>query len=216
MPVRVLLIDDHDVVRAGLSNLLQRQHNAEIVGEASDGRKAVELVQQLSPDVVLMDIAMPGLNGLEATRQIRAADTGAKVIILSMHSDTQYVIEVLKAGASGYLLKNSVGQHLPLALKAAMDGKVYLSPEITGVVVDNVLRHTPAENRAIDVLTSREREVLQLLAEGKTSKEIATDLFISAKTVESHRAQIMEKLKLRTVAELTKFAIREGLTDLGS
>ena len=213
--IRIILADDHDVVRAGLRGVLDRLPNVEVVGEADNGRAAVDLARSLVPSLVLMDIAMPDMNGLEATRQIVALDMGIKVLILSMHSSRQFVSEVLKAGASGYVLKNTASREVPQADTAIADGKIYLSPAIAEVVVEDYVRHVPGPGQAaFTSLSAREREVLQLLAEGKTSKEIASALHLSAKTIESHRAQIMDKLGLRTVAELTKFAIREGLTSL--
>ena len=213
--IRILLADDHDVVRAGIRGVLERIPGVEIVGEADNGRTLIDLARQLTPNLVLTDIAMPDLNGLEATRQIVGLDAGIRVIVLSMHSSRQFVSEVLKAGASAYILKNTASREVPLAVSAAMDGKVYLSPGVADVVVEDYVRHVPDPGRAaFSTLSAREREVLQLLAEGKTSKEIGLALHVSAKTVESHRAQIMDKLGLRTVAELTKFAIREGLTSL--
>jgi DNA-binding NarL/FixJ family response regulator len=212
---RIVLADDHDVVRAGIRGILERHAGAEVVGEAANGRAAVEAARDLHPHVVVMDIAMPELNGLEATRQIVAADAGVKVIILSMHSSRQFVSEALKAGAHGYLLKNNAMHELSPAVDAVAAGKVYLSPSIAELVVEDYIRHVPATGQiAFSALSQREREVLQLLAEGKTSREIALSLNLGAKTVESHRAQIMDKLGIRTVAELTKFAIREGLTPL--
>jgi DNA-binding NarL/FixJ family response regulator len=213
--IRIVLADDHDVVRAGIRGVLERIPGVEVVGEADNGRTLIDLARQLTPNLVLTDIAMPDLNGLEATRQIVGFDAGIRVIVLSMHSSRQFVSEVLKAGASGYILKNTASREAPLAVSAAMDGKIYLSPGVADVVVEDYVRHVPDPGRAaFSTLSAREREVLQLLAEGKTSKEIGLALHVSAKTVESHRAQIMDKLGLRTVAELTKFAVREGLTSL--
>jgi len=213
--IRIVLADDHDVVRAGIRGVLERQKETEVVGEASDGREAVALARSLKPDIIVMDIAMPELNGLEATRQIVAADIGVKVLILSMHSSRQFVSEVLKAGAAGYLLKNGALREMAPAITAVTAGKVYLSPGVAEVVVEDYVRHVPATGQvAFNTLSAREREVLQLLAEGKTSKEIANSLSLSVKTIESHRAQIMVKLGIHTVAELTKFAVREGLTPL--
>jgi DNA-binding NarL/FixJ family response regulator len=213
--IRIVLADDHDVVRAGIRGILERDAELEVVGEAPNGRSAIDLARDLRPHVVVMDIAMPDLNGLEATRQIVAADPGIKVIILSMHSSRQFVGEALKAGACGYLLKNNAVHELPPAVRSVASGKVYLSPAVADVVIEDYIRHVPDTGRkAFSALSQREREVLQLLAEGKTSKEIALALNVGQKTVESHRAQIMDKLGIRTVAELTKFAIREGLTPL--
>ena len=212
---RVLLVDDHDVVRAGVRTVLERMPEVEVVGEAQNGREALELARRLQPDLVLMDIAMPDLNGVEAARQMLAAGgVETRVVALSMHSDRQFVGEMLKAGASGYLLKNSVGQHLPPAIRAVRAGKVYLSPEVHDVIVEDYVRHAPGRNSVVETLSAREREVLQLLAEGKQNKEIAARLNIAVKTVETHRAQLMAKLKVHSVAELTKIAIREGLTSL--
>jgi DNA-binding NarL/FixJ family response regulator len=211
-PIRIVLADDHDVVRAGIRGILAKQTNVEVVGEASNGREALQMARDLQPNIIVMDIAMPELNGLEATRQIVAAQVDVKVLILSMHSSRQFVSEVLKAGASGYLLKNNALRELPIAINAVANGKVYLSPGVAELVVEDYVRHVPATGFA--TLSAREREVLQLLAEGKTSKEIANSLTVSVKTVESHRSQIMDKLGIRTVAELTKFAVREGLTPL--
>jgi DNA-binding NarL/FixJ family response regulator len=213
--IRIVLADDHDVVRAGIRGVLERIPGVEIVGETDNGRTLIDLARDLTPNLVLTDIAMPDLNGLEATRQIVALDLGVRVLVLSMHSSRQFVSEVLKAGASAYILKNNASREVPLAVHAAMDGKIFLSPGVADVVVEDYVRHVPDPGRAaFGTLSAREREVLQLLAEGKTSKEIGLALHVSAKTVESHRAQIMDKLGLRTVAELTKFAIREGLTSL--
>ena len=218
MKLRVLLVDDHEMIRAGVRSVLEKHADVEIVGEAGDGRAAVRLAARVKPDVVITDVSMPELNGIEATRQILAENPDVRVIILSMHGEGQHVTEALKAGASGYLLKNSAAEELGLAVGAVARGKVYLSPKVAQVVVDtHVRRAGPADPRscvALEKLSGREREVLQLIAEGKTNKEIAEVLYLSPKTVETHRAQLMNKLDIRTVADLTKFAIRQGLTPL--
>jgi len=215
MTIRIILADDHNVIRSGLRTLLEQQCNAEVVAEASDGRKAVQLTKELSPDIVIMDIGMAEMNGIEATRKITSDQSHVKVLALSMHSDKRFVLTMLKAGASGYLIKNCAVKELKHALNVIMDNHTYLSPSITGLVLDELV--TNQENVAIlnsPTLTAREREVLQLLAEGKSTKEIASELKVSISTVETHRRQIMEKLDLFSVAELTKYAIREGLTSL--
>lgn len=213
MTTRVLLVDDHEIFLEGLRGLLEKQHDLEVVGEAADGRAAVDMARELSPHLVVMDITMPGLNGIEATRSIIADDPGVKVIALSMHSTRRFVAEVLKAGASGYLLKESAVAELIVAIRAVMSGRAYLSPRITDVVVDDYMRHVPTDRGAsFAALTRREREVLQLVAEGRTTKEIAALLHVSVKTIEAHRGQVMEKLRIHSVAGLTKFAVSEGLT----
>lgn len=209
------MVDDHDLVRAGIRTVLERQSNVEVVGEAADGRSAMRLASELSPDLVLMDIGMPDLNGVDATREIAAEGSGTKVIALSMHIERRYVTDILRAGASGYVLKDSAATELGKAISAVLAGRVYLSPRVSELLVEDYVRRLPNEDdESCDRLTAKEREVLQLLAEGKTSKEIANALFQSPKTVESHRGSIMAKLGLRSVAELTKYAIREGLTSL--
>lgn len=216
MTRRVVLADDHEMMRAGLRSLLAKERELEVVGEASDGRQAVELVTQHAPDLAILDIGMPNLNGIEATRQIRATVPKTKVIALSMHASAQYVSRMLEAGASGYLLKDSAYEELLQAIKAVSSGNVYLGKGIAGVVVDDYVRRigaTPEVEAA--KLTAREREIAQLIAEGRSTKEIAGQLHVSVKTVETHRQHIMEKLKIDSVAELTKYAIREGLTELG-
>jgi DNA-binding NarL/FixJ family response regulator len=215
MTTRILLADDHQIVREGLRSLLQQHQDMEVIGEASDGRTAVAMSEQLEPDVVIMDVGMPDLNGIEATRQIVNREPGAKVVALSMHSDRRFMGEMLKAGAKGYLLKDGAFEELATAIRAVVSNKVYLSPKIADVVVDDFVRRIPgSEPNAFAKLTPREREVLQLMAEGRATKEIASDLKVSIKTVETHRRQIMEKLNIHSVAELTKYAIREGLTSL--
>lgn len=229
--MKVLLADDHRIVREGLKSLLNSQDDLEVIAEASDGRQAVEMARELNPDVVVMDVAMPLLNGIEATRQISGDGNGLKVVALSMHSDRRYVSEALKAGASGYVLKDGAFDELISAIRTVVAEKVYLSPRVAGVVVEDYVRRLPARGGdggahpgteeanharrgAFDALTPREREVLQLMAEGFATKEIAHRLHVSVKTVETHRRQIMEKLDMHSVAELTKYAIREGLTTL--
>jgi len=215
MSIRIVLADDHRITRQGLRSMLEQQDDMEVVGEAENGREAVALVRKMCPQVVIMDISMPDLNGMEATRQITATASGTKVIALSMHSDALYVTEMLKSGACGYLLKDCAFEELTTAIRAVVSGKTYLSPSISGVVVeDYVHRLSRSGERVSDVLTGREREVLQLLAEGKTTKQIALKLHISAKTVETHRRQIMDKLDIHSVAELTKYAVRKGFTSL--
>jgi len=215
MGVKVLLADDHKIVRDGLRTLLEKNAEVKVVGEAEDGRTAVQLAKKLSPDIVIMDVAMPDLNGIEATRQVVAEHPGIKVIAVSMHSDKRFVAEMLKAGASAYLSKDYAFDELEKVIRTVMANKIYLSPDISGVVVESYVRHTPKpESTAFSLLSDREREVLQLVAEGKTAKEIAEHLHVSIKTVETHRTNIMTKLNIHRVAELTKYAIREGLTTL--
>jgi len=212
---RILIADDHKITRQGLRSLLESDRELEVVAEAQNGREAVTLARQIEPDVIIMDVSMPDLNGVEATRRIISDNKNVKVIALSMHSDTLFVSEMLKSGAVGYLLKDCAFEELLQAIKTVIDGKTYLSPSISNVVVDDYL-HRLAKSHVleIDVLTDREREVLQLLAEGQSTKQIAIKLHVSAKTIETHRRQIMNKLDLHTVAELTKYAVRKGLTTL--
>jgi len=215
MSIRILLADDHKITRQGLRSLLDKQSDMEVVAEAEEGRTTVRLVRELLPDVVIMDVTMPDLNGMEAARQITREFGNVRIVALSMHSDSLFVTEMLKSGASGYLLKDCAFEELARAIRAVVAGKTYLSPSISGVVVDDYLhRLSKADFSGLDVLTSREREVLQLLAEGRSTKQIALKLHISVKTVETHRRQIMNKLDIHTVAELTKYAIRKGLTSL--
>ena len=217
MSIKGLLVDDHAIIREGLRSLLEKEPNMEVVADTDDGRKARNLVRELSPDVVIMDITMPGLNGIEATRQITTDSPHVKVIALSIHSKRRYVADMLSAGAAGYILKECLFDELVQAIKAVAAGGQYLSPRITDVVVsDYVKRLSAAPDSPAVALTSREREVLQLVAEGKPTKQIALALHVSTKTIEANRRQIMEKLNRYSVAELTKYAIREGLTTLES
>jgi DNA-binding NarL/FixJ family response regulator len=211
----VLIADDHKIMRDGLRAILEKQPSTTVVGEASDGHEAVALTRKLKPDVVVMDITMPGLNGIDATRQILAEVPQVRVVGLSMNSDRRYVLATLAAGASGYLLKNAASEELTRALAAVVAGQKYVSPLVADAVIDSAIRETaPAASPDAKALSMREREVLQLLAEGLTSKEIAAKLGIAVSTIETHRRQIMDKLSLRSIAELTKYAIREGLTSL--
>jgi DNA-binding NarL/FixJ family response regulator len=213
--LRVILADDHAIVREGLRAVLEKIGDVEVVGEADDGREAVELVRRLEPDIAIMDLSMPSLNGTDATRQIVDMGVGTRVIMMTMHADRHMVAETLKAGAMAYVLKNSAATELAEAVRAVMVGNVYLSPKVAGVVVENFVRRQPTDQGPkASLLTPREREVLQLLAEGRTSEEIAASVHVGVKTIETHRSQIMDKLGLRSIAELTKFAVREGLTPL--
>jgi DNA-binding NarL/FixJ family response regulator len=208
--IRILLADDHAVVRQGFKMILDAQADMEIVGEAANGRQAVDLAEQLRPDVVVMDVSMPELNGIEATRRLASSLPRARVVALSMHKDSVYVREILRAGARGYLLKDSGAADLVAAIRAVASGESYLSPAVSNAVLDDYRRHA---TNPIDLLTSREREVLQLLAEGKTNKEIAGVLNLSVYTVEAHRGRIMEKLNLHSIGELVLFAVRSGLIE---
>jgi len=210
---KILLADDHKIIRDGLRVLIERERGMSVIGDAETGLEAVAMATRLSPDIVVMDIGMPDLNGIEAARQISAIAPNVKVIGLSMHSDRRYVTEMLRAGAAGYLLKDSAFEELAQAIRAVVCGRIYLSPAIADTVVAAAIhRDTERGNTAYSQLTEREREVLQQLAEGKSTRAIAESLYVSVKTVETHRRHIMKKLKLRSVAALTKYAIREGLT----
>lgn len=208
--ITVLLADDHSVVRQGFRHILENEPDMEIIGEAGNGRETVELGTKLAPDVVVMDVAMPELNGIEATRRLMAASPRTRVLALSMHKDSVYVREILRAGARGYLLKDAFDQDLVNAVRAVAKGEGYLSPAIADAVLADYRQHV---TDPIDLLTSREREVLQLIAEGKTNKEIAGLLNLSVYTVDAHRGKIMEKLNLHSTGELVRFAVRKGLID---
>jgi DNA-binding NarL/FixJ family response regulator len=215
MSIRIMIADDHEIVRNGLRSLIEQELDMEVIAEADNGRNAVRLALELAPDVVIMDIAMPELNGIEATRQIITARPHIKVIALSMHADKRYVMEMLKAGASGYILKDNAYEELARAIRTALKNRTYLSPQVAETVIgDYVQLAQTASGSAFSLLSTREREVLQLLAEGNSTAQIAECLCISVKTVETYRQHIIEKLDIRSIAELTKYAIREGLTSL--
>ncbi|MHB9025431.1 MAG: response regulator [Armatimonadota bacterium] len=213
--IRILLVDDHQIIREGLKTLLERHADLRVVAEAEDGKMAVRLAQEVTPDVIVMDLGLPGLNGIEATRQIHASRPEARVVALSMHDETRFVMEMFKAGAKGYLIKSAAFNELVSAIRTVVADRPYLSPRLAGELMQEYICQLPAQHASgFSVLTGREREVLQLLAEGKTTKQIAASLELSLKTAESYRQQLMEKLNLHTVAELTKYAIREGITSL--
>lgn len=215
MSARILLADDHKIMRDGLRALLSSHPGLEVIAEAENGRMTVSLARELLPDVVIMDIGMPDLNGIDATRQIKAEFPRIKVIALSMHSDKRFVAQMFKAGASGYLLKDCAFEELTRAVQAVLANQTYLSPEITGPVIEDYVRQlAKADSSSFSVLTAREREILQLLAEGRSTRQIASALNVSVKTVETHRQQIMAKLDIHSVADLIKYAIREGITSL--
>ena len=215
MGIRILLADDHAIMQAGLRALLEKEPDMEVIAEAANGREAVKLSVELQPDVVVIDISMPDLNGVDATCQIIADMPDIRVLGLSMHSDEQFVWGMLRAGATGYLVKDCIPEELCHAIRAVYNNQTYLSPPIASIVTGQYVRD-PSETKMIEgtSLTQREREIVQLLAEGKTSKDIASDLNLSVRTVETHRRQIMNKLAITSVAQLTKFAIRHGLTSV--
>jgi len=215
MSTRVLLVDDHAIIREGLRSLLEKQPDMEVVADADDGRKAIELVRELAPDIVIMDVTMPGLNGIEATRLIAAELPDVKIVALSIHSQRRFVADMLSAGAVGYILKECLFDELLQAIGVVLSGGRYLSPKIAEVVVDDYVKHlSNISDSPLSALTGREREVLQLVAEGKSTKEIALELHVSTKTIEANRRQMMDKLGVNSIAELTKYAVREGLTTL--
>ena len=212
MSIRIVLADDHKMILAALRSLLEKEIDIAVVGEAEDGTALLELVERTAPDVVVVDVGMPGMNGIEATRRLLAARPLLKVIALSAYSDKRFVLEMLEAGAKGYLIKASAGDELPRAIRAIAQGQTYLCPEVAGTLVEAARGKSSREGNATAKLGRREREVLGLLAEGHISSEIAARMHIAASTVEVHRRNIMRKLDLHSVAELTKYAIREGLT----
>jgi DNA-binding NarL/FixJ family response regulator len=215
MSIRILLADDHKIMREGLRSWLEKQPDMEVVAEAEDGPRAVQLARQLLPDVVIMDITMPGLNGIVAARQIMAQAPDVKVIALSMHSDKRFVMEMLKTGASGYLLKECAFEELARAINAVVAGHTYLSPEITGLVIDAGRYYWgETEPTALSILSRRELEVIKLIAQGKGTRQVASALRLNTKTIESHRRRIFKKLGIDNVAELTLWAIREGLVTI--
>lgn len=215
MSIRVLIADDHGIVREGLRSLIGRQPDMEIVGEAEDGRKALELVRELEPDIVVMDISMPNLNGVDATRQIIREHPKVKVIALSMHSSSMFVADMIKAGASGYMLKDCLFDELADAIRTVNNGGAYLSPDVVSLVVgDYMNRLSGAGGLPLESLTDREREVLQLIGEGKNTKQIAQILHVSTKAIEANRRKIMEKLNSNSIADLVRWAILGGLTSL--
>lgn len=207
---RILLADDHAVVRQGFRMILSAQEDLEVVGEVANGKEAVEAADRLKPDIAVMDVSMPELNGIEATRRMAGVSPGTRVLALSMHKDSAYVREILRAGARGYLLKDSGESDLLQAVRAVARGEGFLSPAVSEAVLSDYRKHV---TNPLDLLTSREREVLQLIAEGKTNKEIANLLNLSVYTVEAHRGRVMEKLNLHSTGELVRFAVRNGLVD---
>jgi DNA-binding NarL/FixJ family response regulator len=215
MPIKVLLADDHKIILEGLNTLINNQAGMTVIGTASNGYEAVQLTEELSPDVVIMDITMPGLNGISATEKITSKSSNTKVIVLSIHNDKLYVIKAFQAGALGYLLKKSTFDELACAIQTVNSNSAYISSGITNIVIDNFVKSLTKDKCLLSsLLTKRETEVLGMIAEGKSTKNIASDLYVSIKTVESHRKNIMDKLEIHSIAELTKYAIREGLTSV--
>ena len=209
--IRVLLADDHALVRSGIRMILQTLDGVQVVADAQDGRAAIELVEALRPDIALLDISMPGLNGIETAARIRSRFPQTRVVILSMHAGEEYVSQALRAGASGYLLKDATPMELDLALRAVARGETYLSPRISGVVVEKYLRSAELAAGPLDAITPRQREILRLIAEGHSTKQMAALLDVSIKTVETHRALLMERLGIHDIAGLVRFAVRVGL-----
>jgi len=216
--VRLLVADDHKIFRQGIKKLLEEEPDLQVVGESADGRETVKKATELKPDIVLMDIAMANLNGLEATKQIKKVLPEVKVIMLTMHKNEEYVLQSFQAGASGYILKEGAVEELVSAIRSISADKSFLSPTVSKTLVDAYLRkmETGKTETPFDLLTDREREVLQLIAEGYTNREVAKQLFISVKTVEAHRAHIMQKLNIHDIAKLVKYAIQKGLVDLNA
>jgi len=215
LTINILLVDDHRLVRDGLRGLIEGQDGLAVIGEAATGLEAVELAQKLKPRVVVMDVSMPDMNGIEATRHIKTASDQSKVVALSMHSDRRFVLEMLKVGASGYILKDCAFEEMSRAIRLVADNHTYLSPAITDMVIEAYMNQDNDDTPSVfSALTAREREVLQLLAEGNNTKHIAQLCHVSAKTIETHRQHIMEKLDIDNMAALTKYAVREGLTTL--
>lgn len=214
--IKIILVDNHQLLREGLKTLLNQQPDMKVIAEADNGQEGLELVRKMSPQVVVMDVIMPNFNGIEATQRIRKEKKDVKVLALSVHSDIRYVVEMLRAGASGYILKDCAFNDLADSIRGIMKGEICLSPAISGKIVDDYLGFIGQEqgHAIAPSLTAREREVLQLIAEGKGTREIAEMLHLSTKTVEAHRQNIMKKLDIKTVAELTKYALREGITYL--
>lgn len=210
-PLRLLLADDHTVVRSGIRMLLQSFAGVEIVAEADGGQAALELVEKTAPDIALLDISMPDLSGIEVAALIRARFAQTRVVILSMHGSVEYVAQALQAGAAGYLLKDATPDELEMAIKVVARGETYLSPRVSGALVNKYVRPASSGPDRLDALSLRQREILQLIARGLSTKQIAVDLDVSIKTVETHRAQLMERLGIRDIAGLVRFAIRSGL-----
>ena len=215
MTIKIILADDHNVLREGLKSLLTQQEDFEVIGEADNGQEAVRLTKKLEPDIVVLDIGMPNMNGIQATEHIVAEVPDAKVLALSMQSNHQFVVKMLQAGASGYMLKDCAYEELISAVRDIIAGKFYLSKDVTGVVINNYINMVQAVDAAsLPTLTLRERETLQLIAEGKSTADTAKLLNVSTKTIETHRKNIMDKLDIHNIAELTKYAVREGLTSI--
>ncbi len=215
MAIRVILADDHNILRAGLKSLLQGSHDVEVIAESDNGRDTVALARELEPDIVVMDVAMPDMNGVDATRKIGQLAPQVRVLALSSHNDGAFVKGMLEAGARGYLLKDAATGELLTALEAVHKGQIYVSPSVTDTLVGDYLQRVKGDiGPDAQILSTREREVLQLVAEGKSSAQIAAALHLSDRTVETHRKRIMDKLGIRSIAALTKYAIREGITSL--
>jgi two-component system response regulator NreC len=213
--IKVLVADDHTILRQGIKALLDNQESIEVIGEAKDGREALAIIEETLPDVILMDIAMPGLNGLEATRRIKKKFPRMKVLVLTMYTNEEYIFQILNAGANGYLVKETAFQDLISAIKAVYKNEAFMSPSISKKVINSYIKKAQDdEEQTCEILTTREREILQLIAEGNSSKKIAELLFISPKTVETHRTHIMDKLNIHNRTGLIKYAIRKGMVDV--
>lgn len=213
MSIKIILADDHVMLRHGLSRLFEQEEDMDVIGQTEDGHTTIDLAKELMPNIVIMDIGMPGLNGIETTRRIIQDVPKVKVIGLSMHSSDKYVREMFRAGASGYLLKDCTFEELVEAIRTVMSGQTYISPAIGDMIIREYTSKEDEHKSVFSILSQREREVLQLLAEGKTTKQIGRKLYISPKTVEAHRLRVMDKLEIDNVAQLTKYAIQEGLTE---